>query len=101
MAFSQQPRYDRAASSFLDEYLNGLDEDEVDEQRMMLLWDSFVLEHKLPNGRTVVEQFVAARPQLSDPSGRCCSAGATWCRARSRCSGRMGPRSWWRAWSTS
>lgn len=65
--FSQQPRYDRAASRFLDGYLNGLDEDEVDEQRMMLLWDSFVLEHKLPNGRTVVEQFVAARPQLSEP----------------------------------
>ena len=32
----------------------------------MLLWDCFVLEHKLANGRTVVEQFVAANPQLSE-----------------------------------
>jgi hypothetical protein len=30
----------------------------------MLLWDCFVLEHQLPNGRTVVEQFVDAHPQL-------------------------------------
>jgi hypothetical protein len=32
----------------------------------MLLWDCFVLEHKLANGRTVVEQFVAANPRLSE-----------------------------------
>jgi hypothetical protein len=65
VAFSQQPRYERAASRFLAEYGNSLGDG--DEQRLMLLWDSFVLEHKLPNGRTVVEQFVAAHPQLTEP----------------------------------
>ncbi|MDP9797468.1 hypothetical protein J2S43_005980 [Catenuloplanes nepalensis] len=64
MAFSQQPRYGRAASEFLDRYGNGIEE--FDEQRLMLLWDCFILEHKLSNGRTVVEQFVAAHPQLPE-----------------------------------
>src|SRR5690349_13718079 len=64
VAFSQQPRYDRAASSFLAEYGNGLED--ADEQRWMLLWDCFVLEHKLANGRMAVEQFVDARPYLPE-----------------------------------
>ena len=64
VAFSQQPRYDRAASGFLAEYGNGLED--ADEQRWMLLWDCFVLEHRLANGRTVVEQFVDARPDLPE-----------------------------------
>jgi hypothetical protein len=64
VAFSQQPRYDRAASSFLAEYGSGLED--ADEQRWMLLWDCFVLEHRLANGRTVVEQFVEARPDLPE-----------------------------------
>lgn len=63
--FSQQPRYERAVSRFLEEYGGGTAV--FDEQRMMLLWDSFVLEHKLANGRTVVEQFVDASPGLSGP----------------------------------
>jgi hypothetical protein len=62
VAFSQQPRYERAASSFLAEY--GTNLEDADEQRWMLLWDCFVLEHRLANGRTVVEQFVDARPDL-------------------------------------
>ena len=64
VAFFQQPRYDRAASSFLAEYGNGLED--ADEQRWMLLWDCFVLEHRLANGRTMVEQFVEARPDLPE-----------------------------------
>src|SRR4051812_49174269 len=64
VAFSQQPRYDRAASTFLAEYGNSLED--ADEQRWMLLWDCFVLEHRLANGRTVVEQFVDARPDLPE-----------------------------------
>ncbi|BEL09326.1 hypothetical protein Q0Z83_075170 [Actinoplanes sichuanensis] len=32
----------------------------------MLLWDCFVLEHRLANGRTVLEQFVEARPDLPE-----------------------------------
>lgn len=62
VAFSQQPRYARAASRFLAEYGDGMEA--LDDQRLMLLWDCFVLEHQLPNGRTVVEQFVDAHPQL-------------------------------------
>jgi hypothetical protein len=65
VAFSQQPRYDRAASAFLDRFGAALED--ADEQRLMLLWDSFVLEHTLANGRTVVEQFVAAGRHLTGP----------------------------------
>lgn len=64
VAFSQQPRYDRAMSSFLAEYGNGLES--ADEQRWMLLWDGFTLEHRLADGQTVVEQFVEARPDLPE-----------------------------------
>src|SRR4051812_14068006 len=62
LEFSQQPRYDRA----FREMLAGQDDAEVwDEGRLMLLWDSFLLEHRLRSGRTVVEQFVDARTDLS------------------------------------
>ena len=64
VAFSQQRRYDRAASSFLAEFGDGLED--ADEQRWMLLWDCFVLEHRLADGRTVLEQFVDARPDLPE-----------------------------------
>src|SRR5215210_6678629 len=56
--FSQQPRYDRAFREMLAR--NG---DAAEDP--LLLWDSFVLEHRLRDGRTVVEQFVIARPDLS------------------------------------
>src|SRR3954447_20658597 len=63
LAFSQQPRYDRAFREMLAQHA---DEAETwDEGRLMLLWDSFVLEYHLRNDRTVVEQFVDARPDLS------------------------------------
>lgn len=64
VAFSQQPRYDRAATEVLARGDGGTDA--LDEQRLMLLWDYFVLEHRLRNGRTVVEEFVDANPQLSE-----------------------------------
>ncbi|GAA0476179.1 hypothetical protein Ade02nite_42540 [Paractinoplanes deccanensis] len=64
VAFSRQPRYDRAVSRFLAEYGNGLED--ADELQWMLLWDCFVLEHRLANGRTVVDQFVDARPDLPE-----------------------------------
>jgi len=61
--FSQQPRYDRAFREMLVHHADGA---EVwDESRLMLLWDSFLLEHPLRHGRTVVEQFVDTRPDLS------------------------------------
>lgn len=61
--FSKQPRYDRAFRDMLAEQGQGADM--WDEGSAMLLWDSFLLEHRLRNGRTVVEQFVEARRDLS------------------------------------
>jgi hypothetical protein len=63
VTFSQQPRYDRAFREMLAQHGDGA---EVwDEDRLMLLWDHFLLEYRLRNGRTVVEQFVDARTDLS------------------------------------
>jgi hypothetical protein len=63
--FSQQSRYDRAFDEVLARHDDGLTM--LDEHRLMILWDYFVLEHRLRNGRTVVEQFIAARNDLSEP----------------------------------
>jgi hypothetical protein len=63
VAFSQQPRYDRAFSEVLAQHGDG--SGVLDEHRLMALWDYFVLEHRLRNGRTVVEQFVDAHADLS------------------------------------
>jgi hypothetical protein len=38
----------------------------LDEHRLMLLWDCFVLEHRLGKGRTVVEQFADAHADLTE-----------------------------------
>jgi hypothetical protein len=62
VAFSQQPRYDRAVGEVLARHGDGASA--LDEDRLMMLWDYFVLEHRLHNGRTVVEQFVDAHPEL-------------------------------------
>jgi hypothetical protein len=63
VAFSQQPRYDRAFREMSAQH--GDDADVWDEDRSVLLWDHFLLEYRLRNGRTVVEQFVDARSDLS------------------------------------
>lgn len=61
--FSQQRRYDRAFREMLAQHG---DETEVwDESRLMLLWDHFLLEYRFRNGRTVVEEFVDVRTDLS------------------------------------
>jgi hypothetical protein len=61
--FSQQPRYARAFAAMLAGHGDAAAME--DEDRAILLWDAFVLEHRLRDGRTVVEQFVDARPDLS------------------------------------
>ena len=61
--FSQQPRYDRAFREMLARH--GDDAEVWDEDQAILLWDTFLLEHRLRDGRTVVEQFVDAHPELS------------------------------------
>jgi hypothetical protein len=63
VAFSRQPRYDRAFSEVLVRHGDG--SEVLDEHRLMMLWDYFVLEHRLRNGRTIVEQFVDAHAELS------------------------------------
>ncbi|MER7334807.1 MULTISPECIES: hypothetical protein [unclassified Micromonospora] len=65
VAFSQQRRYDRAFDDVLADQHDG--HVPIDEHALMILWDYFVLEHRLRNGRTVVEQFIAAHPELSEP----------------------------------
>lgn len=64
VTFSQQKRYERAASQFLAQAGDG--REAFDEHRLLMLWDVFVLEHPLADGRTVVEQFVESRPELPD-----------------------------------
>src|SRR3954447_10049075 len=61
--YSQSGRYSRAFRQMLAEH--GEDAELWDEERAILLWDSFLLEHRLRDGRTVVEQFVDARSDLS------------------------------------
>ncbi len=65
VAFSQQRRYARAFDDVLADQHDG--RVALDEHALMILWDYFVLEHRLRNGRTVVEQFVAVHPDLSEP----------------------------------
>ncbi len=81
--FSQQERYERAAGQIVAQFGDG--SEAFDKHRLLMLWDYFVLEHKLSDGRTAVEQFADARPSCPRPSGRCRSGGGTRCRGRSRC----------------
>ena len=61
--YSQSGRYDGAFRRMVGE--QGLDLGTWDDDRSLLMWDCFVLEYRLRNGRTVVEQFVDAHPELS------------------------------------
>jgi hypothetical protein len=62
VAFSRQPRYDRAFREVLARHGGG--SEALNEHRLMMLWDYFVLEHRFRNGRTIVEQFVDAHAEL-------------------------------------
>jgi hypothetical protein len=62
VAFSQQKRFNRAAREFLAGQGDG--SEVVDEHRLVWAWDAFVLEHRLPDGQTVLERFVDAHPEL-------------------------------------
>src|SRR2546429_6003618 len=79
--YAQQPRYHQA---FREALLSQDHSVMADEQKLTMFMDHFVLQHRLRNGKTVVEQFVAADQTCPRPSGSCCSAGATWSRASSR-----------------
>src|SRR3954453_18052540 len=61
--YSQSGRYNRAFRRMLAE--QGEDAELEDEEQAILPWDSFLLEHRLRDGRTVLEHFVDSRPDLS------------------------------------
>src|SRR5574341_809671 len=63
LEFSRQPRYERAFDEVLARHVGS--SEVLDEHRLMLLLDYFLLEHRLRNGRTIVEQFVDAHAELS------------------------------------
>lgn len=64
VAFSQQQRYAREARRVMAEH--GVGGGVFDEHRVLMVWDFFVLEHQLSDGRTVVEEFVDAHPELPE-----------------------------------
>lgn len=61
--FARQPRYDRAFNDLLA--ANRDTTTGLDQYGLLTLRDYFLLEHRLPGGRTVVEQFLTARRDLA------------------------------------
>jgi hypothetical protein len=62
--FAQGPRFARSFRRALKERFAAVAT--VEEEQFINFLDWFVLQHRLPDGRTVVERFVAARPDLSN-----------------------------------
>src|SRR5882762_7224495 len=82
LEFSWQPRFDRERREVLrDHFPNRF---VGDESEVITALDYFLLQHELRSGKTVVERFVASRPDLPEHERELCSAGATLWRAYSR-----------------
>lgn len=65
VAFAESPRFARTLDALLYEAAD--DDGRLDEVSAVLAIDHFALQHRLPDGRTVVERFVAQRrPRLSE-----------------------------------
>jgi len=64
LEFSWQPRFDRDRSEVLRDHLP--DRFVGDESELIVALDYFLLQHELRNGKTVVERFVANRPDLPE-----------------------------------
>ncbi|WP_377273772.1 hypothetical protein [Peterkaempfera sp. SMS 1(5)a] len=65
MAFAQSSRFSRRLEARLDDAAD--EHGFLDEQTFIAVVDHFTLEHRLPDGSTVVERFVAERrPALSE-----------------------------------
>jgi hypothetical protein len=62
--YAQQPRYQRAFQEAL--HAQHLDSDSADDRQRIMFLDYFALQHTFGNGKTVVEQFVASRPDLTE-----------------------------------
>ena len=65
LEFSRRPRYSRPFQAALA--AADLGQLSTDEDSLIAVVDRFVLQHRLRNGRTVVEEFVAARSDLPEP----------------------------------
>jgi hypothetical protein len=62
--FGLSDRFNREFSALIDrQFPDGL---VTDEAEFTMLTDRFLLEHRLPAGNTVVDEFVAAHPELPD-----------------------------------
>jgi hypothetical protein len=99
LEFSQRPRFGRPFRQSFERRFG--ESATVDEEQFINFLDFFVLQHRLPDGRTVVEHFVADHPQLPEEERAMLLAGGTWLRGSSGSSDATGMR-WWRSiWWTS
>ena len=64
LEFSWQPRFDRERREVLRDHL--ADRFVGDESEVITALDYFLLQHELRSGKTVVERFVASRPDLPE-----------------------------------
>lgn len=64
LEFSEQPRFDRDYRHVLQNYFPTRFVD--DEAKLVAALDYFLLQHQLRSGMTVLEKFVASRPNLPD-----------------------------------
>jgi hypothetical protein len=64
LEFSWQPRFDRERREVLRDYLG--DRIVGDESEVITALDYFLLQHELRSDKTVVERFVASRPDLPE-----------------------------------
>jgi hypothetical protein len=68
LAFARGPRFSKAFRKEVTERFGRIVV--ADEDELIDFMDWFVLQHRRPSGRTVVEEFVAARTDLPDAEGR-------------------------------
>jgi hypothetical protein len=64
--FAQQPRLDNELQEAFEACLGGLDW--VDEEQACNALDYFLFQHRLRDGRTVVESYAATRSDLDEPA---------------------------------
>ena len=73
--FALSDRFDREFTAVIArQFPGGL---VTDEAMFTMTVDHFALQHRLPSGTTVVQEFVADHPELPPPNGTCCWAGRT------------------------
>ena len=68
LGFARGPRFSKAFRKKVTERFGRIVA--ADEDKLIDFMDWFVLQHRLPGGRTVVEDFVTARTDLPDAERR-------------------------------